>query len=43
VIGGLCLATVATLVFVPSVYALLHARVKTPHVESKALHHEVTA
>jgi multidrug efflux pump subunit AcrB len=43
VIGGLCLATLATLVFVPAVYALLHARVKTPYVESKALHHEVTA
>jgi multidrug efflux pump subunit AcrB len=26
VIGGLMLATVATLVFVPSVFSLLHAR-----------------
>jgi multidrug efflux pump subunit AcrB len=26
VIGGLCLATVATLIFVPSVFALLHGR-----------------
>jgi multidrug efflux pump subunit AcrB len=30
VIGGLLLATVATLIFVPSVFALLHGRRKQP-------------
>jgi Cu/Ag efflux pump CusA len=30
VIGGLLLATVATLIFVPSVFSLLHARRGTP-------------
>jgi len=29
VIGGLCAATVATLVFVPTVFALLHGRGKS--------------
>ena len=29
VIGGLCAATVATLVFVPTVFALLHGRSKS--------------
>jgi multidrug efflux pump subunit AcrB len=43
VIGGLCAATVATLVFVPSVYALLHARRKTPAVEARALQNQVAA
>jgi multidrug efflux pump subunit AcrB len=42
VIGGLCAATVATLVFVPSVYALLHARRKTPAVEANALPNQAT-
>ncbi len=31
VIGGLTLATVATLIFVPAVFALLHARDRHPH------------
>src|SRR4029077_5679024 len=31
VIGGLALATVATLFFVPSVFALLHGRTRTPN------------
>jgi multidrug efflux pump subunit AcrB len=43
VIGGLCAATVATLVFVPSVYALLHARRKTPAVEARVLQNQVAA
>jgi multidrug efflux pump subunit AcrB len=43
VIGGLCAATVATLVFVPSVYALLHARRKTPAVEAHVLENQVSA
>ena len=40
VIGGLSAATVATLVFVPAVYALLHGGKKTPRAESKVLHSE---
>jgi multidrug efflux pump subunit AcrB len=43
VIGGLSAATVATLVFVPCVYALLHARRKTSASETKVLHHEFAA
>ena len=41
VIGGLMLATVATLFFVPSLFALLHGRSKgtagavNPHMESQ--------
>jgi multidrug efflux pump subunit AcrB len=34
VIGGLLFATVATLFFVPSVFAWLHGRRQSPHVES---------
>jgi multidrug efflux pump subunit AcrB len=34
VIGGLSFATVATLFFVPAVFALLHRRKETTHVES---------
>jgi multidrug efflux pump subunit AcrB len=30
VIGGLCVATVATLIFVPAVFGLLHGRRKDP-------------
>ncbi len=37
VIGGLSLATVATLIFVPAVYALLHGGVRTPNVEKRVL------
>ena len=37
VIGGLCLATVATLIFVPAVFALLHGRRRsTSHAEPSA-------
>jgi CzcA family heavy metal efflux pump len=37
VIGGLCLATVATLIFVPAVFALLHGRRREPSsIESSA-------
>ena len=43
VIGGLCAATVATLVFVPSVYALLHGGQKTPAVEAHVLENQVSA
>jgi len=43
VIGGLCAATVATLVFVPSVYALLHGGQKTPAVEAHVLENQVAA
>jgi multidrug efflux pump subunit AcrB len=43
VIGGLCAATVATLVFVPSVYALLHGKRKTPAVEAHMLENHVSA
>ena len=43
VIGGLCAATVATLVFVPSVYALLHGGKKTPAVEAHVLENQVSA
>jgi multidrug efflux pump subunit AcrB len=35
VIGGLMLATVATLVFVPSVFALLHGSPKDPAAHSR--------
>ena len=41
VIGGLCAATVATLVFVPSVFALLHGRRRQPaktELETTAVH-----
>jgi multidrug efflux pump subunit AcrB len=31
VIGGLTFATIATLVFVPAVFALLHGRNRSPH------------
>jgi len=34
VIGGLSFATVATLFFVPAVFALLHRRKEATHVES---------
>ena len=37
VIGGLLCATVATLVFVPSVFALLHGRRSSPEAEPKAV------
>jgi Cu/Ag efflux pump CusA len=44
VIGGLSLATVATLFFVPSVFALLHGRHRRPEPaalqESPAARHE---
>ena len=43
VIGGLCAATVATLVFVPSVYALLHGGKKTPAIEAHVLENQVSA
>ena len=43
VIGGLCAATVATLVFVPSVYALLHGKQKTPALEAHMLENQVSA
>jgi len=37
VIGGLCLATVATLIFVPAVFALVHGRRRsTSHAEPSA-------
>jgi multidrug efflux pump subunit AcrB len=32
VIGGLTFATIATLIFVPAVFALLHGRDNLPHV-----------
>ncbi len=43
VIGGLCAATVATLIFVPSVFALLHGGKKASAEEAKSLHTEVAA
>jgi multidrug efflux pump subunit AcrB len=43
VIGGLLLATLATLVFVPAVFALLHGGDKKPAPESLAGAHEMTA
>ena len=44
VIGGLCAATVATLIFVPAVFALLHSGTKRKTAAStEAAHHEMTA
>jgi multidrug efflux pump subunit AcrB len=37
VIGGLLCATVATLVFVPVVFSLVHRRDRAPHSESPSL------
>jgi multidrug efflux pump subunit AcrB len=36
VIGGLLFATVATLVFVPAVFAMLHGKTATPGLPAKA-------
>jgi len=37
VIGGLTFATIATLFFVPSVFALLHGRSKGPAGDNQAM------
>jgi multidrug efflux pump subunit AcrB len=44
VIGGLCCATVATLIFVPAVFALLHSsnKKKAP-APSESPEHQLTA
>jgi CzcA family heavy metal efflux pump len=38
VIGGLCLATVATLIFVPAVFAFLHSRRREPSAAESSAH-----
>jgi multidrug efflux pump subunit AcrB len=43
VIGGLCVATIATLIFVPAVFALLHGRRKDPARAVKAPRETVNA
>jgi multidrug efflux pump subunit AcrB len=43
VIGGLCAATVATLVFVPAVFALLHGRKRLSGAETHALERQMAA
>jgi multidrug efflux pump subunit AcrB len=43
VIGGLCLATVATLIFVPAVFALLHGRRRDPEGARELTHNEAHA
>jgi multidrug efflux pump subunit AcrB len=43
VIGGLCCATVATLIFVPSVFALLHSSDKKATVTNESHEHQLTA
>jgi multidrug efflux pump subunit AcrB len=43
VIGGLLLATVATLIFVPAVFSLLHGRRKTNKASSETARHHMTA
>jgi multidrug efflux pump subunit AcrB len=43
VIGGLMFATVATLVFVPAVFSLLHSRDKQPDASVEQTDHPVTA
>ena len=43
VIGGLSLATVATLIFVPAVFALLHGRNQRPHTISESSPNETVA
>jgi multidrug efflux pump subunit AcrB len=42
VIGGLVVATVATLFFVPTVFSLLHARRERPHHEPAIAHGSAT-
>jgi multidrug efflux pump subunit AcrB len=43
VIGGLLLATVATLMFVPAVFSLLHGRRKQQQPSGAAADHHITA
>jgi multidrug efflux pump subunit AcrB len=43
VIGGLCCATVATLIFVPAVFALLHSSDKKNTVSTESREHQLTA
>ena len=43
VIGGLCAATLATLIFVPAVFALLHGAPKSTAAKPEAAYREITA
>jgi multidrug efflux pump subunit AcrB len=43
VIGGLCCATIATLIFVPSVFALLHGSNRKATVTNERHEHQLTA
>jgi multidrug efflux pump subunit AcrB len=43
VIGGLLLATIATLIFVPAVFSLLHGRNKLTQTESEPSDQHMTA
>jgi multidrug efflux pump subunit AcrB len=43
VIGGLSCATVATLIFVPAVFALLHSSDKKTTVSDESREHQLTA
>jgi multidrug efflux pump subunit AcrB len=43
VIGGLLLATVATLMFVPAVFALLHGRRRQQHPSEKPADRHIAA